>query len=349
MLTRKVRISIMFSLVLAFVVIVAIALYSDVPRMATALRQFYWPYLPVILGLTLCNYLGRFIKWQYYLSRLRIRLSWTQSLLIFLSGLSMAITPGKVGELLKSYQLKQTTGTPISQTSPIIVAERLSDGIAMLFLASAGLVLYHSGWEMFTGLLLLGLLGIALVQHRPLALALLQYGTRIPVLSRIALSARAFYESTYTLLRWRPLLLAIGIGIVSWAGECCALYFVYIGLGIPASFDLLIKATFILAVSSLVGSATALPGGLGTADGSILGLSRLLLSTSSTLAGAATLLIRFCTLWFGLLVGIFAFLLFRSRRIRQETESDKWKTDNTLLPAPEVQELALASTGENRK
>ena len=122
---------------------------------------------------------------------------------------------------------------------------------------------------------------------------------------------RTFYESAYTLLQWRPLLLAILIGLVSWTGECGALYFVFTGLGVAPSFDLFIKVTFIMAVSSLIGSASGLPGGLGTADGSMLGLTRLLISTSATLGGAATLLIRLCTLWFGLGLGVLALLLFR--------------------------------------
>ncbi|HLZ58102.1 MAG TPA: UPF0104 family protein, partial [Ktedonosporobacter sp.] len=61
MLTRKIRTGIVFSLILAFVVVIAIALYSDVPRMAQALTQFRWVYLPLILALTLFNYLIRFL------------------------------------------------------------------------------------------------------------------------------------------------------------------------------------------------------------------------------------------------------------------------------------------------
>ena len=90
-----------------------------------------------------------------------------------------------------------------------------------------------------------------------------------------------------------------------------ALYFVFLGLGITAGPDLLLKSIFILSVSSLIGSASGLPGGLGTADGSMLGLTRLLVTTSATIGGAATLLIRLCTLWFGLGVGVIALLLFR--------------------------------------
>ncbi|GCE20035.1 lysylphosphatidylglycerol synthase transmembrane domain-containing protein [Dictyobacter kobayashii] len=311
MFTRRMRTGIIFSLVLAFIVIIAIALYADLPRMVEALTHFRWVYIPLILGFTLVNYAGRFIKWQYYLKRLKIAISGGESLWIFLAGLSMAITPGKVGELLKSYLLKRSTGVPISRTSPIIVAERLSDGIAMLVLAAAGLFLYGIGWEILLLLLVLGLGGIILIQNRPLVLSLLQKGERLPLVSKFVHLVREFYESTYTLLQWRPLLLAICIGIISWSGECAALYFVYSGLGIAAGPDLFIKSMFILAVSSLIGSASGLPGGLGTADGSMLGLTHLLVTTSATLGGAATLLIRLCTLWFGLLIGVMALLRIR--------------------------------------
>src|SRR5947207_9021274 len=166
LLTRQIRTGIVFSFVLAFVVITAIALYADVPRVLGALASFRWQYLPLILGLTLFNYFCRFFKWQYYLKRLDVKISWIKSLLIFLSGLSMAITPGKVGELLKSYLLKRTTGEPISRTSPIIMAERLTDGIAMIALASTGLVLYRYGWELLLALLVCVLAGVLVIQNR---------------------------------------------------------------------------------------------------------------------------------------------------------------------------------------
>ena len=364
LLTRQIRTGIVFSFVLACMVITAIALYADVPRVLGALASFRWQYLPLILGLTLFNYFCRFFKWQYYLKRLDVKIAWLKSLLIFISGLSMAITPGKVGELLKSYLLKRTTGEPISRTSPIIVAERLSDGLAMLLLATTGLVLYRFGWEVMLVLLVVGLTGIMIIQNRRLSLAILSFGERLPVLARIAHLMRTFYESSYTLLQWRPLLLAVSIGFISWSGECAALYFVFTGLGIAANLDLFIKATFILSVSSLIGSASGLPGGLGTADGSMLGLTRLLVTTSATLGGAATLLIRLCTLWFGLGLGVIALLIFRSVSppgfLAQHTDlstgrEDSWEeqklntTTNSTLPENEGQrglQPASARTGD---
>jgi uncharacterized protein (TIRG00374 family) len=336
--SKKIRSGIVFSLALAIVVMTAIALYADLPRMVAVLARFRWEFLPLILGLTLFNYFWRFIKWQYYLRRLKISIDWRKSLLIFISGLSMAITPGKVGELLKCYLLKRSTGQAISRTSPIVMCERLTDGIAMLGLAATGLVLYRYGVELLLAFLVVVFTGIMIIQNRRIALALIRFGERLPFLSRIAYPIRTFYESSFTLLRWRPLLLAILIGLISWSGECAALYFVFAGLGLGFSFDLLIKATFIMTFSSLVGSATGLPGGLGTADGSMLGLMRVLVSTSATIGGAATLLIRLCTLWFGLGLGVVALVIFRSTQ-----RSD---ADEVHLPVEEIREKQRANGNE---
>jgi glycosyltransferase 2 family protein len=348
--SHKLRTGILFSLLFAFIVLVAIALYADVPRLILALGRFRWEYLPLILGLTLFNYFWRFIKWQYYLKRLKIPISWTKSLLIFVCGLSMAITPGKVGELLKSYLLKRETNVAISRTSPIILAERLTDGIAMLILASMGLVLYRFGWEILLLLFLLGVASIALVQNRAIMQILLSVCERLPVLSRFSHMIRAFYESAYNLLQWQPLLLAILIGLVSWSGECAALYFVFIGLGVTPSLALVIKATFILAFSTLVGSASGLPGGLGAAEGSVLGLTRLLVSSSAALGGAATLLIRFCTLWFGLTLGVIALFIFQSMQrtplLSQRSEDEQNTTDMHPSENRQTQLTISTNTGD---
>jgi uncharacterized protein (TIRG00374 family) len=343
LLIRKIRTGLVFSLALAFIVIVAIALYADLPQMVTALINFRWGFLPLILLLTLFNYSWRFLKWQYYLGRLDIDIHWLKSLLIFVSGLSMAITPGKVGELLKSYLLKSSTGAPVSRTSPIIIAERLTDGIAMIGLAITGLVLYRFGWELLLTLLIFVTLTVLVIQNRRLSLALLGFGERLPIVSRIAHLMRTFYESAFTLLQWRPLLLAILIGLISWSGECAALFFVYAGLGIAFSVDLFIKSMFILAVSSLVGSASGLPGGLGTADGSMLGLTHLLITPSKAIAGAATLIIRLCTLWFGLGLGVLALTLFRSTQ-RIDFSTVRGEMSETQVSG--IEEAILADTNQ---
>jgi uncharacterized protein (TIRG00374 family) len=325
----------LISLAFGVVVIAGISFYADLPRLLQALRFFPWVLLPAILGLTLLNYGLRFVKWHYYLWCLNLRVSRLVSVKIFVAGLSMAITPGKVGELLKAYLLKRYNETPMSRTAPVIMAERLTDGLAMLLLAGGGLALYRIGWQGLLAILLAALALIGIIQYRPLALTFLRWGEHLPVVRRFALELQNFYESAYVLLRWRPVTLAVLIGLISWSGECVAFYLVMVGLGLPGTWILLIQAAFILATSTLIGSVTGLPGGLGSADLSILGLMYALVTRSATVAGAATLLIRFCTLWFGVSIGVVGLLLFRR----------SWRFHNDTPTPPEPDDQQLTASG----
>jgi uncharacterized protein (TIRG00374 family) len=82
------------------------------------------------------------------------------------------------------------------------------------------------------------------------------------------------------------------------------MYLVLRGLGVPAGWDTLSKAVFILSFSTVIGAVSTLPGGLGAAEISIAGMLGLLLTLPAGTAAAATLLIRFCTLWFGVALGL---------------------------------------------
>src|SRR5271165_4949875 len=133
----------LISAALGIVVLAVLALIGDAPRVWHVLKTFPPAYLPAILLLTSWNYLLRFGKWHMYLKRLGIRADLRDSAGIFACGLAMAITPGKAGELLKSLLLRRQVGTPIATSAPIVLSERLTDGLAVVCLAATGVGLYH--------------------------------------------------------------------------------------------------------------------------------------------------------------------------------------------------------------
>lgn len=316
---EKLKGKLIISIAFGVVVMLGLGVFGDLPKMAQTLAGFTWAYLPLILLLTLFNYGLRFVKWDYYLHQLNIHsIGKRDSAGIFTAGLTMAMTPGKVGELLKSYLVKQVSGAPMSATAPIVVAERLTDGVALLFLAAAGLVIYQYGWQLLLFVFLLAIAIVVVAQNRRLAGVLFRFGERLPLVSRFMHLARAFYESAAQLLSLKNLLLALGIGFVSWSGECVAFFLVLLGLGFEPTWLLMIQAAFILAASTLIGSVSMLPGGLGVADVSVTGMLILLVSSplmTHNAAVAATLLIRFCTLWFGVSIGLVSLVVFQ-RRLR---------------------------------
>lgn len=292
-------------LLLGFLVILVLALLSDIRQVGDHLANFSWRLIPLILGGTLFNYSLSFIKWHYYLSLIGIHnLHWQRSLQLFIAGFPLAVTPGKIGEALKGVWLKQECGTPIARGVPVVLAERISDGLAVLALSMFGVIAYPQYWPAFVIVLGILLLGIILSQIRPAALWLLDLAGRIPLMKRFSVSLHEFYEGTYVLFRPWPTLIAVSLGTVAWFGEGLAMYVVLLGLGISSGIQTAAIAVFVLSFSTIIGAISALPGGLGAAELSITGMLILLLHIPTSIATAATLVIRFATLWFGVSLGL---------------------------------------------
>jgi len=292
-------------LALGFVVLLVITFLGDARQVAGQLAGFAWPLAPAALACTLFNYTLRFVKWHYYVRLLGVRsLSPARSARLFVAGFPLAFTPGKVGEALKAVWLSEWAGLPFARGLPIVIAERISDGLAVMALSALGVFTYPQFWPGFLAILL-GVLGlIVLSQVRPLALTVLGWISRLPVVGPRAAGLRAFYESSYLLLKPLPLLVAVGLGTTSWLGEGVGLYLVLVGLGLEPTANLLALAVFVLAFSTVVGAVSALPGGIGAVEATLTGLLLLTVHPEHSLAGAATILIRLGTLWFGIALGL---------------------------------------------
>ncbi len=315
MTLEKLRGRLLISLVLGLVVIVVLMAYGDFAQIGQAAAIFQWTLIPFILGLTLVNYLLRFVKWHFYLHVIGAGdTPVSDSFLMFFSGLSMVVTPGKLGEWLKSYLLKESRGIPFGRSAPIIVAERLTDAVAMLCLASGGFLMTQSGWQVAVSVLGLAAFMVVASQYKPLTDLLLALGERLPLLSSRMHHVREFLDSAQTLLRPRNLAVGIGLGFISWGAESAAFFLILLGMGLQATPLILTQAAFILNTSTLAGSLVMLPGGLGVAEGGITGLSQLLFGMSADRAVVSTLLIRFCTLWFAVALGLVALTVF-SRKL----------------------------------
>lgn len=316
---------ILASLLLGLAIVIVMGLVSDVREVGRDLQSFSWLLLPAILGFTLLNYVLRWLKWDYYLRRLGCgeRVGRFDSGLIFTAGMVMAVTPGKLGEVFKSYLLRRVNATPVTRSAPIVFAERLTDGLAMLLLMALGLTLYPPARPAFALLVVATLVGILVLQFRGLSRRLIGAVSRLPGGAKLAPRLATIYESTHELLDWRVLLVSTAISFISWGFECVAFYYVLVGLGLAGTPLLLLQATFIFAASTLFGLVSFLPGGLGVSEVSSVGLLVAIVGIGAAGATTATILIRFCTLWFGVLLGVIALAWFGRRYQPQGEDGDR--------------------------
>ena len=296
----KWRGKLLLSVAFGAVVFIALTIWADFDKLVLAFMNFNWAWMPVILACTLLNYVFRYWKWDYYTSTLRMHPGYTANLIIFFSAFTMAVTPGKLGEVLKSYLLKQVNGTPVSRSAPIVIAERLTDFIGLVLLLIVGAYVFDISRAAVIGFAVFFFAVTLLMAWRKGSLAVIAVLGRLPVIRKFAQHGHDAYESIYILLRPKPLLIAVVLSVVAWSFECFGYWIILHVFDAPPT---VLKATFIYAFSTVVGAVSMLPGGLGTTEGSLTGLS-MLAGATKDVAVASTFIIRVATLWFAVLLGI---------------------------------------------
>ena len=303
---ERLRRNLVLALALGAAVYMILAILSDLPKLAAALEDFDYALIPAILGLVALSYVGRFLRWTYYLRVLKVPVPMGINAAIFTSGLSMTISPGKLGEVLKSVFVRRVSGAPIARTAPAVIAERATDGTGMVLWGFLGaFALNLPPWTMLM-FLAVAIFGIAVLRSKRLSLAAERILAKLPLVNRFAPHLRDFNGASNELLGTAPLLVGTAISFVSWGLECTGVYLCAVGLGVDKPFLLIV---FVFAVSSLLGVLSMLPGGIGAVEASLYGQFVTVANLSTGVAGALTLIIRLATLWFATLLGICGLLL----------------------------------------
>lgn len=293
-------------------VYVGFSVWADARQVAAALGDFAWSAFAAALGLAFANYLIRFVRWQYYLRVLGLEVPAGESFLVFLSGFALTVTPGKLGEAVKALLLRESRGIPAARTAPIVIAERLTDLAGLLVLAAFGAFTFDVDRTFL--IIAAGLIAGALlvISIEPLARFAITLVARLPGLGRRSDKLGEFYESAAALLRPGPLALACLLSAASWACECVAFWLIV--RGFPGAAVELPAATFIYAAMTIAGAVSFLPGGLGVTEAGMLTLlTKMATGATRGVAAAATFLTRLATLWFAVVVGLIAMLVFARR------------------------------------
>jgi uncharacterized protein (TIRG00374 family) len=306
---ERLKRNLILALGLGIIVYVVLAVFSGLDDLQAALDSFRWSLTPVILGLVALSYAGRFLRWAYYLRVLKVSVPTGINAAIFASGLSMAISPGKLGEVLKSVFVRQVSGAPIARTAPTVVAERATDGTGMVAWGMLGALAFSFGFSVLALFLAVTVTGIAVLRSRRLSLLAEKILSKLPLLNRLAPHIEDFHGASNELLSSRALLVGTIISFLSWGLECTAVYLCTVGMGADLPF---LMVVFIFAVSSLVGVGSMLPGGIGAAEAGLTGMFVALGDLPRGFAVALTILIRLATLWFATLIGVIGLVIVRA-------------------------------------
>ena len=320
-------------------VYVGFSIWANAGRVADALARFHWGAAAAACALALGNYAVRFVRWQYYLRVLglgtrrakaapppepiaggsepfegsELGISVADSGMVFLAGFALTVTPGKLGEAVKAFLLRESHRIPIARTAPIVIAERVTDLVALLLLAMVGVFSFDVDRRFLVAGAVLVALAIAVISIEPMSELALSIAGRLPFVHRFAPRLREFHVHTAAMLRPAPLAVATALSCVSWFLECLAFWTVVGGMeGAAVSLR---AATFIYSSMTVAGALSFLPGGLGVTEAGMLALLiRLGTGLDRGSAAAATFVTRACTLWFAVALGLPALIAYARRK-----------------------------------
>jgi uncharacterized protein (TIRG00374 family) len=286
------------------IIIYAVFLFiSDFNLVYEKIINFKIIFVPVILSLVSLNWVVRFYRWHLLLKNSNIHIPIKNNFIIYLASLSLSITPGQIGEAIKSEFLKKQFKIPRSKTLPIIFIEKFYDLMGVLIASIIGVWYFEGGLYLISiGIILLGLIFVLMLSQNIFKKLLLLI-CKIRFFSKYQ---KNFLES-YTVLR-NSLKTKIGLkscilSFIFWVIQGAAVYFVLLALEINQLNFLIVTSSN--AISVLIGALSFMPGGLGVTEASMGGLLSLQ-GIEISFALIAAVIIRIFTSWYTVVAGFIA-------------------------------------------
>lgn len=278
----------------------ALAVFADGPATLRAISLFPLPVFALMMALAAFGFFLRALRWGWLMRGAGATVSTKDSLYLHITGQAMAVTPGRVGEVVKPWLSKEVSGLPMSAGVALLFTERVADLIGVCMLSLAGLAVLGAGGLWLVAGLAVVVAATAVVASPRFHVLVLKLLGRVRRAERLTEGLRSAFTVMETSLSWRRLAAATPISIFAWGIEgigfsVCVRSLGFDGVGVPALIS-------IYAASTIIGAFTFLPGGIGFTEASLAGIL-IAVGMPAPQAAAVTIVVRAATLWWGVAMG----------------------------------------------
>ena len=289
-----------------WIVIASVGLYgiflflTDFNTISKQISNFKYEFLPLILVLVSISWIPLLFRWQLLLQKNDIHIPIIKSFLLFLGGMSMSITPGHVGELIKSQLMKTLYNIPRTKTAPIIFVEKFYDLTGAIIASIIGIIILGMDVNLiFISVSVLFAI-LFLIYYRPIFEFVLKQITKTKFFSKYSDNISDSYEIVRKSTTPKISSISFVLSISYWMIISLAVHFILLSFGIDSIS--ILRTISIYSSSVIIGAVSFIPGGIGVTEGSLIGLFTLE-GIDVSLALILSVMIRILTMWYSISVG----------------------------------------------
>lgn len=293
--------SVILTIIGIMIIYAILVVVSDSEKLFTTINSMKIEIIPLILGIQFVSFFLMSIRQFEFFKRIGINIPFKKNFVIFLSGLSMLMTPGGTGSAIKLQFLKNEFGHLRRKTIPIVLYERYQDFLAIITI----MIVISFFYSFFVSQILIGvssaiiLLVFIIIKNEKIADSILTKFGKIKLVGRFLDNTIETSTSLTALTSTRPFLIGWILGVGAVMLDLMAVYLIFYALGIDLEF---VESSQLFMTSIIAGVFSFMPAGIGVTEGSFLGLLTLN-GIEFSIATAAVLIIRFLTLWYSTVVG----------------------------------------------
>jgi len=298
------------SVVIITIIIYAVFLFiSDLDKISDKIFNFKLEFVPIIIGLVVFSWIISYSRWNILLKNQNIHIPHSLNFQIFLIGGALGITPGKIGELFKSQILKEKFNIPRTKTAPLFIVEKFLDLVSAMIVTLIGIwFIPEIGYLAIVGLMISVLL-FKILTSKKFFNQTLNFLNKIKFLKKYLEPLSSSHEILSKTLYSKKMFLLLILSFFYWIIIGCAAFFVIEGFGFSIGSILNIISTY--SSSLVIGALSFIPGGIGIAEGSLIGLLTFQ-GIDISEAIVIVVVIRIFTLWFSTITGFIALKTSRS-------------------------------------
>ena len=287
--------------ILGIIVIYAIILIAfDINIISEKIGDFDPQYLPIIIPLIPLTWGVLFLRWNLLLKNSDIDIPLKDNFMIFISGFALGVTPGKVGELIKSQLLKNKFNISRSKTAPLVIVERFYDFFAIAIISLFGILVFEYSIYIF-GILAIGIsIFLIVTSSEKIFLKFLNKIEKIKFLKNFSNELPKSFNVIQKSTRGKIFPLSITLSIIFWFLDSIIAYLTLLSFGIDIIDYFVLMSIYTSSI--ILGVISFLPLGIGVVEGSLVGFLSLN-GIEFHLATAVVVFIRFFTRWIGVMAG----------------------------------------------